>query len=270
MKRWNMLLMIAIAALIMPASTAMVNAQGELIISKSADKELASPGDNITYTYTIVNNTDNITDNITLVDDKLGAINLGTKTSLDPGESVTVAVTYQVKTTDFWKFKPLTNIATVTAVDPDGESISATSKPVSVMPKRTGMFKAMILWLSGGRGKGIETAPGLQKPFNPKSQAAEHAGKKDKPKTPEQLQIRERVENEGTEEQLQIKPEVENEAGSGQATQNDDENRHGKGQLKKNWGTDNQTQGQEAPGGNSQNKPDKDKPKKNTKAGNQP
>ncbi len=376
MKKWSMLLMIALAAILMPASTAMVNAQEELSISKSADKELASPGDNITYTYTIFNNTDNITDNITLVDDKLGPIinldtqmslgpsenitvtatytvketdlpgplvntatvkgtdpdgntvtdnatvsvklafsasikviktadktaaspgenvtytytvtNIGTVTAdnvtltddklgklmsgvtLSPGQSVTTTATYEVKTTDFWKLKPITNIATVTAIGPDGEPISATSEQVSVVPNKLGMFKALILKLSGVPGKGIENAPGLQKPFNPKSQAAEHAGKKDKPRTPEQLQIRESVENQGTEQQLQIQLEVENEAGSGQATQHDDEAGPGKGQLKKNWGTDNQTEGQQPTHGNGQNKPDKDKPKKNPKAGNQP
>lgn len=38
--------------------------------------------------------------------------------------------------------------------------------------------KADILKDSGVPGKGLENAPGLQKPFNPKSQAEEHAGKK--------------------------------------------------------------------------------------------
>jgi len=41
-----------------------------------------------------------------------------------------------------------------------------------------GNTKAGILEYSGVPGKGLETAPGLQKPFNLKSQAAEHAGKK--------------------------------------------------------------------------------------------
>jgi hypothetical protein len=38
--------------------------------------------------------------------------------------------------------------------------------------------KAEILKQNGVPGKGIDTAPGLQKPFNPNSSAAEHAGKK--------------------------------------------------------------------------------------------
>ncbi len=41
-----------------------------------------------------------------------------------------------------------------------------------------GNTKAGILEYSGVPGKGLENAPGLQKPFNPKSQAAKHAGKK--------------------------------------------------------------------------------------------
>ena len=41
-----------------------------------------------------------------------------------------------------------------------------------------GNTKAGILKYSGVPGKGLGNAPGLQKPFNPKSQAAEHAGKK--------------------------------------------------------------------------------------------
>jgi len=39
-------------------------------------------------------------------------------------------------------------------------------------------IKADILKNSGVPGKGLENAPGLQKPFNPKSQADEHAGMK--------------------------------------------------------------------------------------------
>lgn len=41
-------------------------------------------------------------------------------------------------------------------------------------------FKNCILYKSGVEGNGILKAPGLQKEFNPKSKAAENAGKKDK------------------------------------------------------------------------------------------
>jgi hypothetical protein len=79
---------------------------------------------------------------------------------------------------------PLVNTAKVTGTDPDGKSISATSEAVSVSLtiNKSLLTKAEILKLSGVPGKGIEKAPGLQKPFNPKSKAAEHAGKKAKPK----------------------------------------------------------------------------------------
>lgn len=41
-----------------------------------------------------------------------------------------------------------------------------------------GLSKAEILMSSGVPGKGLEFAPGLQKPFNPNSRAANRAGKK--------------------------------------------------------------------------------------------
>jgi len=179
-------------------------------VTKSADKTSATLGDNITYTYTITN-TGNVTvDNITLTDDKLGTITLST-TNLAPGENVTATATYTATISDLPG--PIINTATVTGTDPTGESISLTSDPVSVslyINKRL-LTKAEILKLSGVPGKGIEKAPGLQKLFNPKSQAAEHAGKKDKDKEEEQLQIRQMTENHGAAKgQLKIRQRVEN------------------------------------------------------------
>lgn len=46
-----------------------------------------------------------------------------------------------------------------------------------VNPSSNNMTKAEILKTRGVPGKGIDHAPGLQKPFNPKSKAAQHAGK---------------------------------------------------------------------------------------------
>jgi len=179
-------------------------------VTKSADKTSATLGDNITYTYTITN-TGNVTvDNITLTDDKLGTITLST-TNLAPGENVTATATYTATISDLPG--PIINTATVTGTDPTGESISLTSDPVSVslyINKRL-LTKAEILKLSRVPGKGIEKAPGLQKLFNPKSQAAEHAGKKDKDKEEEQLQIRQMTENHGAAKgQLKIRQRVEN------------------------------------------------------------
>jgi uncharacterized repeat protein (TIGR01451 family) len=234
-------------------------------VTKEADRETASFMETITYTYTITNTGNVPLSNVTLADDKIPEVSLSDNVTLAPGESVTATGTHTVSIGDFLMKSTIVNTADVTGVDPQGKLVTA-SDTATVSISKTLFWKRDILQQSGVPGKGIEKAPGLQKPFNPKSQAAEHAGKKDKP-TPEQLQIRESVENQGTEQQLQIQVEVENEAGSGQATQNDDEAGPGKGQIKKNWSSDNQTQEQEATRGNSQNKPDNGKPKKNPKAG---
>jgi uncharacterized repeat protein (TIGR01451 family) len=239
-------------------------------VTKSADKTSATLGDNITYTYTITN-TGNVTlFNVTLVDDKLPEVSLGSDNiTLTPDATVIATGNHTVSIFDFFLRSTIVNTATVTSTDPNGKIVTASAK-ATVSISKTLFWKRDILQQSGVPGKGIENAPGLQKPFNPKSQAAEHAGKKDKSETKQQLKIRESVENQSTEEQLQIRSEVENQAGSVQATQSDDEARPGNGQLKKNSVTDNQTQGQEATQGNGQNKPDKDKPKNKSKAGNQP
>jgi uncharacterized repeat protein (TIGR01451 family) len=239
-------------------------------VTKSADKTSATLGDNITYTYTITN-TGNVTlFDVTLVDDKLPEVSLGSDNiTLTPDATVIATGNHTVSIGDLLLRSTIVNTADVTGIDPHGKLVTA-SDTATVSINKTLFWKRDILQQSGVPGKGIANAPGLQKPFNPKSQAAEHAGKKDEPKPPEQLQIRERTENQSTENQLQIRSEVENQAGSGQATQSDDEARPGNGQLKKNSVTDNQTQGQEATQGNGQNKPDKDKPKNKSKAGNQP
>jgi hypothetical protein len=77
---------------------------------------------------------------------------------------------------------PLINTATAEGRDPNNNVVSATSDPLSISlsANKSLMTKAEILELEGVNGKGIENAPGLQKPFNPKSNAAEHVGKDDK------------------------------------------------------------------------------------------
>ncbi len=210
MKRWSIPVLIAIVALLMPMSSTMVTAQDEagLSISKSADLTSAAAGETITYTYTI-SNSDNITiENISLQDDKLGEISL-TDTTLAQGESLTATATYTVAISDLPG--PIVNAATVTGIDPDGTLVSATTEPVSVSLyiNKSLLTKAEILKLNGVPGKGILNAPGLQKLFNPKSQAAEHAGKKDKAK--EQLRIRQMTENQGAVEgRIKIEQKVKN------------------------------------------------------------
>ena len=210
MKKWSMPLVIAVVALLMPVSTANVSAQGELSISKSADPTSAAVGDTITYTYTISNSGNVTVENISLQDNKLGAISLS-DTTLAPGENITATATYTVTISDLPG--PIVNTATVTGTDPTGESISLTSDPVSVsltVNKRL-LTKAEILKLSGVPGKGIEKAPGLQKPFYLKSRVAEHAGKKEKDKEEKQLKIKQRTENHGAAKgQLKIRQRVEN------------------------------------------------------------
>ena len=126
MQKWSIPVLIAIVALLMPLSTASVSAQGELGISKSADKTSASLGDNITYTYTITNNADNVTiSNISLVDDKLGSIDLGGQTSLDAGATITATATHTVAQADLPG--PLVNTATISGTDPDGNPVTASA-----------------------------------------------------------------------------------------------------------------------------------------------
>jgi hypothetical protein len=198
MKKWSIPVLIAIIALLMPMSSAMVAAQDEagLSLSKSADLTSAAAGETITYTYT-VSNTDNFTiENISLVDDKIGAISL-TDTTLAPGESTNATATYAVTISDLPG--PIINTATVTGTDPDGTLISATTANVSISLyiNKWLLLKSEILKLSGVPGKGIEKAPGLQKLFNPNSKAIERAGKKDKDEKKEQLRIRQMTENHG-------------------------------------------------------------------------
>jgi len=200
MKKWSLLLIIAAVALLIPMLSANVSAEEDtslpdsLSITKTADKTSASPGDTITYTYTITN-TGNVTiSNLSLEDDMLGEINLDEVTSLSPGENIAATATYTVTIDDLPG--PIVNIATARGEDPLGTVITGNaSASVSLTINKTLLTKAEILKLSGVPGKGIDTAPGLQKPFNPKSQAAEHAGKKDRDNEEEQLQIRQRTEN---------------------------------------------------------------------------
>lgn len=158
--------------------------QAGLTVSKAADKSVAALGDVITYTYNVSNNGMLEIKGISLTDDPLGNIPLLsdniTVSKLAPGESITARATYTVVFGDL-RAGSIKNTATVTGTDPNGKAITANSGEVEVS---TNVFlslltKAGILKASGVPGKGIDQAPGLQKPFNPNSQASEHAGKKD-------------------------------------------------------------------------------------------
>ena len=151
--------------------------EASLGIAKTADRASASPHEVITYTYTITNTGDVTINDLALNDSKLGAISL-TSATLEPGQSLTVTATYTVTISDLPG--PVTNTATVQGKDPAANTVSATSSSVSVSLtiNKNLLTKSEALQLSGVPGKGISKAPGLQKPFNPKSKAAEHAGKK--------------------------------------------------------------------------------------------
>jgi uncharacterized repeat protein (TIGR01451 family) len=92
-------------------------------VNKSVSPNRASVGDTVTYTY-VVTNTGNVTlTNVTLNDDRLGAISLPV-TTLNPGQSTTVTVTYTIQPGDL----PLTNVATVAGTPPTGGSVSASDR----------------------------------------------------------------------------------------------------------------------------------------------
>ena len=262
------------------SATATVELTGtaSLQMTKSADRSSATPHQTINYSFTVTNNGNVTINNLLLNDDKLGSIPLSSNT-LAPGQSATANASHIVTTADLPG--PIVNTATVSGTSATGQSVSASSSQVSVSiyVNFWELFKAEILKLRGVPGKGIEHAPGLQKPFNPKSHAAEHAGPKssdnqsetqeheqlqtngdDDEGAEEQLEIRGQEENQGTEEQLQITEEVQNQASHGQATQSGGEANPGKGQLKHNGSSDNQTGGQSATGNG--HKPDKDKTNK--------
>ena len=178
MKKWSSIFTAILVALPLFMSTAYVSAQGSgLSITKTADKTSASLGETITYTYVITNTSSGAINNLTLTDDKLGPVTLSS-TNLNPGESITATAAHIVVISDFPG--PITNTATVQGKDPVGNTVSATSTSVSVSLTidKNILTKSEVLQLSGVTGKGISKAPGLQKPFNPKSEAAEHAGKK--------------------------------------------------------------------------------------------
>ncbi|MBM3155622.1 MAG: hypothetical protein FJ008_09920 [Chloroflexi bacterium] len=179
MKHWNMVLVL-VALLLLPAMPASAFAQdgAALSLSLSADKSSAAVGDNVTYTY-LISSTGNVTvDNVTLLDSKLGQIALSKISLTTPGDNVTAFATYTVVQADLPG--PLATSANVTGTAPNGEVVVAASNSVSVALTTSSdnnsppqvMTKAQILKARGVPGKGIATAPGLQKPFNPNSNAA--------------------------------------------------------------------------------------------------
>ncbi len=151
------------------ASSVTLEQTSSVQVSISASVSSASVGDNITYTYVVTNSGQAAVDNITLTDSRLGAVSLSV-TALDAASSLTVSRVYTVLDSD--RPGPLVNSATVKATSATGEQVTATSADVSVSLStwvEDILTKAGILKNRGVPGKGIEHAPGLQKPFNPNS-----------------------------------------------------------------------------------------------------
>ena len=178
MKKWSIPVMVAIVALLMPASSATASAQEKdsFCIDKTFDRWA------VHLTNTIARTDNAASDNVTMTKSEIlklkGVIGKGINTA--PGLQ-----------------KPF--------------NLKSQAAKHTVNSDNVTLTKAEILKLMGVPGKGIETAPGLQKPFNPKSQAAEHAGKKDNDSEEEQLRIMQSTENHGdTQGQIEIKQKLKN------------------------------------------------------------
>ncbi|MCX8207662.1 MAG: hypothetical protein N3G75_07495 [Methanothrix sp.] len=93
-----------------------------ITLDKSAAPKPARVGNTVTYTYTITNNGDVTLKNLALSDDRITGIRLDAR-ELKPGESATATATYKVTEKDLPG--PITNSATVRAVDVLGREVSA-------------------------------------------------------------------------------------------------------------------------------------------------
>jgi len=110
--------------------------------------------------------------------------------ALEPGDSTSITFNALIGEVEEGT---LTSTIEAVGTSPDNEAVSATATAEVTILAKSYWTKADILKQRGVPGKGIDTAPGLQKPFNPNSQAAENAGKKDGKKH----QTRQRTENQG-------------------------------------------------------------------------
>ena len=180
---YSLITMITIILLLITLVAApVIFAEGGLSITMVANITTAAIGDNVTYTYTITNTS---TDNITLIkltDSKFGVIPLPpTPIILATGDNTTLIHSHTVTFKDLLQNK-IENTANIEGITSTAAILTDTSNVVVVsltLNKKT-LTKSEVLQLSGVTGKGMLKAPGLQKLFNPKSQAAEHAGKKNK------------------------------------------------------------------------------------------
>jgi len=104
-------------------------------VVKTASNPSPSIGDTVVYTY-IVTNTSQVTlTNVTLTDDKLGNVVIGTST-LAPGASTTGTATYVVQPAD--GNTTIVNVATANGRAPDGTLVSANATASIAVPAPQG------------------------------------------------------------------------------------------------------------------------------------
>jgi len=97
-----------------------------ITLTKSADREVATAGDVIKYTYTIKNTGSTSIVTLTLKDDKLGLVMVNELVNLDPGAEITRTAYYTVKPTDAPILKN-----TAIAVGYDPASVEVISDPAN-------------------------------------------------------------------------------------------------------------------------------------------
>jgi len=101
-----------------------------ITLTKIAQPSQAKVGDTVTYTYQITNIGEGTLTKLTLIDDKLGSMELETKT-LSPQGSTSHTVTYQVKLTD--APAPLVNLATVSGQASANTTVTATARATVIL-----------------------------------------------------------------------------------------------------------------------------------------
>jgi hypothetical protein len=167
------------------ASVTLNPLQPALQVSMSADRQTASVGDNISYSYAVTNTGQVNLTQVVLTDARLGKITLATD-NLTPQAVLTATAKYTVLASDLPG--PLASSATVTAVSTGGVTLNAKSATIKITliannddddDRSDNRTKADYLRDRGVPGKGIDHAPGLQKPFNPNSNAGNHVSDND-------------------------------------------------------------------------------------------
>ena len=96
------------------AASARIECVAGLTINKTVNANCATPGETVTYTYEVINYGFNQIDNLTVVDDQLGTISMGT-TSIAAGDTLTTTANYTILTSDLPG--PITSEATVNGTD---------------------------------------------------------------------------------------------------------------------------------------------------------